>query len=158
MRLVTFDYFRGIALLFIVAGHSHGPWTIDSFGEKVLANLITGGTTLFVFISGFFFHYVFYEKFHYRAFLKKKAKYVFVPYVLLSVIGIVYYLISVDPLPYSNNLGIDKLDSLIKYIEMVVIYLWTGRIAVTYWFIPFILIIFTLSPFFIQYIKLSAAY
>ena len=96
MRLVAFDYFRGVAILFIVAGHSYGPWVIDSFGERVLANIISGGSTLFVFISGFFFHFVFYEKFNFREFLKKKAKYVFLPYLTLSVIGIVYYMLQLN--------------------------------------------------------------
>jgi len=54
MRLVSFDYFRGVAILFIVAGHSYGPWGINTLPEKILSNLITGGTALFVFISGFF--------------------------------------------------------------------------------------------------------
>ena len=158
MRLVAFDYFRGVAILFIVAGHSFGPWTIDRFGEKVLANLITGGTALFVFISGFFFHYIFYEKFYYKEFLEKKAKNVFLPYSILSIIGIVYYMYSLDPLPYADKLGIDKHGSWINYFEIGAIYLWTGRIATAYWYIPFILIIFTLSPLFIRYIKLSTVY
>lgn len=158
MRLVAFDYFRGVAILFIVAGHSFGPWTIDRFGEKVLANLITGGTALFVFISGFFFHYIFYEKFYYKEFLEKKAKNVFLPYSILSIIGIVYYMYSLDPLPYADDLGIDKHGSWIKYFEIGAIYLWTGRIATAYWYVPFILIIFTLSPLFIRYIKLSTVY
>lgn len=158
MRIIAFDYFRGIAILFIVAGHSYGHWAIDSFGERVLANLITGGTALFVFISGFFFHYVYYEKFHYKEFLEKKAKQVLLPYLILSVIGIAYYVLSLDPLPFAGALGIKKPESWMKFIEVVTIYLWTGRIANTYWYIPFILIIFIISPFFIRYIKLPAAY
>lgn len=158
MRLVAFDYFRGIAILFIVAGHSYGPWIIDSFGERVLANLISGGTSLFVFISGFFFHYVFYEKFVLKDFLEKKAKQVFLPYLICSVIGIIYYVSSLEPLPHADDLGIDKLDSWFKYIEMVAIYIWTGRVATAYWYIPFILTMFALSSFFIRYIKLSTEY
>ncbi len=155
MRLVAFDYFRGIAIIFIVAGHSYGPWQIDSFAERVLANLITGGTVLFVFISGFFFHHAFYEKFYFKDFLVKKAKNVFLPYLILSAIGIVLYLALSEPLPYADKLRIGNLDNLIQYIEMVAIYLWTGRIATAYWYIPFIIIMFTLSPLFIRYIRLS---
>jgi peptidoglycan/LPS O-acetylase OafA/YrhL len=55
MRLNYFDYFRAIAIIIIVAGHSFSLWVIDTLPEKVLANIITGGTSLFVFISGFFF-------------------------------------------------------------------------------------------------------
>jgi len=155
MRLVSFDYFRGIAILFIVTGHSYGPWAIDSFGEKVLANLISGGTTLFVFISGFFFHHIFYEKFELKGFLAKKAKNVFIPYLILSVIGISYYLSSSSQLPHASYLGIDKVESWMQYIEITAFYLWTGRIVNAYWYIPFIMIIFAISPLFIQYIKLS---
>lgn len=158
MRLVSFDYFRGIAILFIVAGHCYGPWRIDGFGEKVLANLISGGTALFVFISGFFFHHVFYDKFHFRGFIEKKARYVFIPYLILSAIGIIYYVFSSSPLPFSHKLGIENLHSWAEYIDMVGIYLWTGRIATAYWYIPFILIIFAISPFFILYIRRSTEY
>lgn len=158
MRLISFDYFRGIAILFIVAGHSYGPWGINSFSERVLANIITGGTALFVFISGFFFHHVFYEKFHYMDFLEKKIENVFIPYLILSVMGIVYYVYSSLPLPYSHQLGLESLYSWTDYIYMTSLYLWTGRIAEAYWYIPFILIIFMLSPIFVGYIRLSTEY
>ncbi len=55
MRINYFDYFRGIAILLIVAGHCLAPWYINTMPEMVIANLIKGGTALFVFISGFFF-------------------------------------------------------------------------------------------------------
>jgi len=158
MRLVSFDYFSWVAILFLVAGHSYGPWAIDSFSERVLANIISFGTSLFVFISGFFFHHVFYDKFHFRSFIEKKAKYVFIPYLLLSLMGIIYYVFSSSQLPHSNIFGIKDLHSWTEYIHMIGIYLWTGRIATAYWYIPFILIIFALSPFFIRYIMLSTEY
>lgn len=158
MRLISFDYFRGIAILFIVAGHSYGPWAINTFSERMLANIISGGTALFVFISGFFFHHVFYEKFSFKKFLGKKSKSVFIPYLLLSSIGIFYYFYSSSPFPYSNSLKIENLSSWIDYASMVGAYLWTGRIATAYWYIPFILIIFTMSPVFILYIRFNSKY
>ncbi len=158
MRLVAFDYFRAIAILIVVVGHSYGPWSINSFSERVFANIITGGTSLFVFISGFFFHYVFYDNFNYRGFLKKKLAFIFVPYAILSSIGIVYYLSTKSPLPFSDILKIEALHSWADYLEMLGIYLWTGRISGTFWYVPFIIIIFTLSPLFIKYIELPKAY
>ena len=155
MRLVAFDYFRGIAILFIVARHCYGTWAINSFGEKLLVALISEGTVLFVFISGFLFHHVFYKKFYYKDFLKKKAKNVLLPYLFLSALGLIYYAYSPDSLPFSKHLGIDEPESWMQYFEIAAIYLWTGRTAIAYWFIPVILIIFTMSPFFIRYIKLS---
>jgi surface polysaccharide O-acyltransferase-like enzyme len=157
MRLIAFDYFRGIAIIFIVAGHSYGAWQINSFAERVLANLIGGGTTLFVFISGFFFHYIFYQNFHYKTFMAKKLKNVFLPYLLFSLSGIAYYSFSSEPFPYAWMLGIENVESSVDTIRMIAIYLWTGRLAHAYWYIPFILIVFAMSPLFIQYIKLSRA-
>jgi probable poly-beta-1,6-N-acetyl-D-glucosamine export protein len=58
-RIVFFDYFRAIAIIMVVASHAYRPWLIDTFSEKVFINLVVGGTIFFVFISGFFFHYVF---------------------------------------------------------------------------------------------------
>ena len=51
---LEFTYMRGIAIIFIVLGHS-----IYNSGEGfplLLENLLRGGTALFVFISGYFFH------------------------------------------------------------------------------------------------------
>jgi hypothetical protein len=140
-----------------VAVHSFGPWAIDSFGEKVLATVISGGSTLFVFISGFFFHHVFYNNFRYKEFMIKKAKNVLFPYLILSMSGICYYLASSDPLPYANKLGVTNPVSWLNYIEVVSVYLWTGRIVAAYWYIPFVMIIFSMSPFFIRYINCSVA-
>lgn len=155
MRLHSLDYFRALAILLVVAGHSYEPWIINTFAERVLANMITGGTSLFVFISGFFFHYVYFQKFNYLMFLKKKIQQVFIPYLILSLAGISYYLLSPARLPFYYKLGIRKLQTLPDYLEMIAAYLWTGKITSSYWYIPFILILFVLSPIFIRYIKLS---
>ena len=58
MFLTSFAYYRGIAIVLIVIGHCYGlsGWTFASYPERVLANILTGSTVLFVFISGFLFH------------------------------------------------------------------------------------------------------
>lgn len=155
MRLVTFDYFRGLAILIIVAGHSYGPWVIDSFGERVIANLITGGSSLFVFISGFFFYYIFYERFSYKQFMSNKLKYVFIPYLILTVLGMGYYFFSRE-LEGANQLqGMDVWDFFALAGKDLLKYLWTGRIATAYWYVPFILLVFVLSPLFLKYVRLA---
>jgi peptidoglycan/LPS O-acetylase OafA/YrhL len=103
MYLKSFDYFRGLAILFIVAGHSCVYWAMESLYEKVFANLITGGTTFFVFISGFFFHHVFYPKFQYQLFMAKKVKYVLLPYTLLSLAGFAYFVFYLDRPPICRS-------------------------------------------------------
>ncbi len=158
MRLVSFDYFRGVAIIFIVAGHSFGPWHIDTFIEKLLVNLIYGGTVLFVFISGFFFHYIFYNTFNLKKFLVKKYQNVLLPYIILTISGISYYKLSSTQFPWVEKLELHNVESVSEYIRMIAIYLWTGCIASTYWYIPFISIIFIMSPIFLSYIKLPASY
>jgi len=154
MHLNSFDYFRGLAILFIVAGHSCAYWAMESVYAKVFANLITGGTTFFVFISGFFFHHVFYPKFQYRQFILKKVKYVLLPYTLLSLTGVACFVFYLDRPPYAEFFITDQTNSWYQYIWLYVQYWWTGSILDAYWYIPFIMIIFVLSPLFIKQIQL----
>ena len=93
MFLKSFEYFRGISILFIVAGHCFqlGNWEINNVFEKFIANIIAGGSSLFVFISGFLFHYVFFKKYKYVRFIFKKIRNVLIPYLVLSVLPIVYF-------------------------------------------------------------------
>ena len=81
-HLVYFDYFRAISIILIVMGHSYGSWERDSVLDMSFTNLISGGTALFVFISGFFFHNVFNENYNYKAFVLKKCEGVFLPLLI----------------------------------------------------------------------------
>lgn len=157
MRLVSFDYLRGIAILFIVASHAYGAWQIDTLIEKVIANIISGGTVLFVFISGFFFHHIFYHNFNLSRFLRKKAQNVLIPYMILSSLGFAYFALSSEAFPFSWELVDGSISSWQQHLELYLNYLWSGRIMWAYWYIPFIMIMFVLSPLFIRYIELSKA-
>ena len=101
MFLTSFSYYRGIAIVLIVIGHCYGlsGWTFASYPERVLANILTGGTVLFVFISGFLFHQVFYLGFDFRWFLTKKLRRVATPYLLWSTLTLVLNLLTHTPLP-----------------------------------------------------------
>jgi surface polysaccharide O-acyltransferase-like enzyme len=154
MHLNSFDYFRGLAIIFIVAGHSSAYWAMESFYEKVFANLMTGGTTFFVFISGFFFHHVFYPKFQYKQFILKKVNYVLLPYTLLTIAGMVCFVFYLDRPPYAEVFITDQPNTWHQTIKLGIQYWWTGSILNAYWYIPFIMIIFALSPLFIKQIQL----
>ena len=147
LRLDYFDYFRAIAIILIVAGHSFSLWAIDTLPEKVAANMIKGGTALFVFISGFFFHYIFYQNFKYWRFIKKKINHVLVPYLILSTMGFLVIVIFLEKgVSHSSNLASD--------VKLYVYYLYTGSLFTAYWYIPFIMLTFALSPIFIKFIEL----
>lgn len=156
MRLNQFDYFRAIAILIIVAGHTiYDVITVDTFYEKVLVNLIYGGTALFVFISGFFFHHVFYKKFNYKDFILKKIQNVVSPYIVMTTVAMVLYLI---PQLHLHNWVAKEVakasTSVYQTISLYFEYLLFGGISAQFWYIPFIIIIFLLSPIFIGFIKL----
>jgi peptidoglycan/LPS O-acetylase OafA/YrhL len=154
MRLNYFDYFRAIAIFFIVAGHSLSVLAIDTISEMVMANIITGGTALFVFISGFFFHHIFYRKFHYKSFMLKKVVNVFLPYVILSTTA---FILIITVLNKTHPQLVNESGTLIGQIVLYFKYIWTGRVLTAYWYIPFIMIVFALSPLYIRFIECTKA-
>lgn len=155
MRINAVDHFRGVAILLIVATHCFGPWTMSSTAEKVVVHLISSGSILFVFISGYLFHRIFYSKFDYSRFIQKKFLKVFLPYLLLSTVWFIYFSVSSYDYPFAELLIGSQPDSASSTLYLAFLYLWTGRIATPYWYIPVILIIYLISPLFIFYIKRS---
>lgn len=155
MRIHSFDHFRALAIVFIVAGHCIGPWMIDSFVEMTLANLICGGSTLFVFISGFFFHHVYYPRFDFVAFMGHKTRKIALPYALLTLAGFALYSVAAAGFPYQQELMPDGLASWKDQVVLLLAYLATGRIATAYWYIPFAMLLFAMSPLFVRFIQLG---
>ena len=156
--LNSFNYFRGVGIILIVAGHCFGiaRWDPNSFGEDVFFSMIKGGTALFVFISGFLFHHVFYSKFNYKKFLTSKFKNVFIPYLFMSFVPIIFTVIGKgtgtesDSYFFTQDKGIWA-----EYIRPALLYLWTGDAVLAYWYIPFAMVMFALSPIFMAYINSS---
>lgn len=155
MRIQAFDYFRAIAIIFIVAGHCYGFWQRDTVTELTISNLITGGTSLFVFISGFFFHYVFYKKFNYLKFMQKKIQNVFVPYLILSLSLILVAFISTTNFPGYERFFNHKVITWTDHLELTFFYLFIKGAFAAYWYIPFIMLVFLASPLFLWFIKIS---
>jgi len=87
MFLNSINHFRAIAILAIVAGHCFYlvDASFNTFPERVFCNLLTGGTVLFVFISGFLFHHIFYKRYQFKKFMAGKFKKVLLPYTLLAL-------------------------------------------------------------------------
>ena len=98
MYLNSLNYFRGISIIFIVFGHCLYlvDYNYNSILGYTIQNLTQGGTSFFVFISGFLFHHIFYKKFELKRFMIKKTKYVLVPYLILSSIPIVFLLLKIS--------------------------------------------------------------
>lgn len=143
MFLNSINYFRAIAILFIVISHSVEIFglPINSIFDKVLLNIIDGGAIFFVFISGFLFFHVFYSNFDYKNFIAKKVKYIVIPYFVLSSMQILYSIFASKKFSSSNH------SSSILYSYV------TGATLTGYYYIPFIIIIFLLSPLFVRFIR-----
>ena len=152
--LNSFNYFRGIAIIVIVAGHCFdlADWQERTFGERLGRNLIAGGSCLFVFISGFLFHHVFFPRFRYRTFIAAKARNVLSPYLILSALPIAYHLIRRKPhfdgyfLPQGQG-------AVAEYVMPALKYLYTGAFFIPYWYIPFIMLMFAISPLHVMFIR-----
>ena len=166
MYLKSIANFRALAIIFIVLGHLYVYGLLgESATLSVIKNIITGGTALFVFISGFMFHYVFFDRFNYAKFLKGKLKNVLLPYIILSTIAIVIFFVMsmgyfggaaglpVDAYAPGNIFSIDD-SSLVTFIK----YYLSGRVLTAYWYIPFVFLVFLMSPLHMVFIRLHLKY
>ncbi len=154
MRFYYFDNFRAIAILIIVVGHCYNSWSRNSFFEIALANSISGGTALFVFISGFFFRQIFYKNFNQASFLRKKFINVGLPHLFLSVLFIFIIFLENGEVYFPFELS---QHSDLQIVYAIIANILTGAHLVAYWYIPFVMLIFLISPLLIGFIKLSSA-
>lgn len=141
-RIVEFDYLRGLAIAMIVLGHS--IFLAQPQFPALLENLLRGGTGLFVFISGFFFHRVFARRFNYGDFVAKKAKTLLLPFMFVSLLALLIRMIGwwQDGLAWSQNL-------------LNVWYtLRNGYVLYPHWYIPFILLTFLCAPLHLRFLQL----
>lgn len=153
-RLVYFDYFRAIAILLIILGHCYNAWPRSDIWDATLVNFISGGTALFVFISGFFFHHVYFAKYRYWSFIKNKTKYVFLPYLILSLLYIIYFYLTRGEIVMAKVIN-EFYGPDLSNTGLVIMNLLTGRTLWAYWYVPFAMLLFLLSPVFIRFISLS---
>jgi fucose 4-O-acetylase-like acetyltransferase len=143
-RIVEFDYLRGLAIAMIVLGHS--IFLSQPLFPALLENLLRGGTGLFVFISGFFFHRIFYPRFNYSQFIRKKAQSLLMPFAVISCFALVLRALGwwLDGLGWQQNL----------------LNIWytlrNGYVLYPHWYIPFIFLTFLCSPLHLFYIRLPA--
>jgi len=143
--LNSINYFRGIAIVIIVSAHSYGiaNWNVykdPTLFEQFFYALNLNGSVFFIFISGFLYNHIFYPRFEYKKFMIKKAKYVLVPYLVCSIIPILYAVFIED----QNKFLLDNLQD--KPLLAILWFLVTGRAVYAYWYIPMIMLMFAISP------------
>jgi peptidoglycan/LPS O-acetylase OafA/YrhL len=156
----SINYFRGIAILFIVSGHCFGMagWGDGSTAQKILFNVILGGTSLFVFISGFLFHHIFYRKFEYRSFIRSKIRNVLSPYLVFALPTVSYFVLFAHHGPGYGFYFTLPHSFFNDTVRPFVLYLWTGGFFNAYWYIPFIMTVFFCAPLFVNFIQWKTPY
>ena len=133
--------FRGIAIFYIVAGHciSAFDWQYAPFLGRIIRMLLGNGTVFFVFIAGYLFQYLS-HKYKPKKYLFTKLTTVLLPYLLVSIPAIVYFVFfqqreTVWPGFYDNP----------HWLQVIYFYL-TGLHLAPFWFIPMICLFYIISP------------
>lgn len=148
MHLQSIAKFRGVAIVFVLASHCYplAGLSFVSYTDRFLQTLITGGTSFFVFISGFLFYHVFFPRYGFRKFMRGKARKLVIPYLLLSIPPIIVLL--------HANARAQNLDWVHAYALPIVKSYALGWAHTTYWYIPFVMAMFALSPLHYRFVTL----
>ena len=133
----SLENFRGVAIIFVMFSHIVSLQQMGKLGD-VYYYIFVDATNWFVFISGYLFYYLEINKFNYASYLSKKAMYVVLPYLILSVLPIAFWVYSSQHILYG-----------LTPMKFVLWSLLSGGIAVgPMWFIPMIVIFFLMTPIF----------
>lgn len=154
MYLQSITNFRAIAIILIVGAHCYGisDFIQNDFLTRLVFNITSGGTIIFVFLSGFLFHHIFYLKGRINIFLKNRAKRLLIPYLILSIIPILYR-IYFEPEFWSNIIPTDRTGFFYEFVYPYFLFLISGDHLVAYWYIPFAMLLFSLYPLHSLFIK-----
>ena len=144
------NVFRGLAILLIIMGHTMQFGDSKSLINTINCEMICGGTALFIFISGFLFQHLS-AKYEFKNYISKKWTNVIMPYLIISIPGIILCLTC--PVTYKNSFaGLD-------YWIQIPLHLTIGRVHnVPTWFIPMIIIFFLCSYLFLKLEKKGILY
>ncbi|MES2546983.1 MAG: acyltransferase [Pseudomonadota bacterium] len=141
MFLNYINAFRAFAIIFIVAIHTIHifHWQEQFATEKALWILLGNGTVFFVFISGYLFQHLS-AKFKAIKYYRSKISNVLLPYLIVSIPALLYFLVfphevKLFPNFYENPLWLQ------------IIYTYTHALHLyPYWFIPMIMLFYLAAP------------
>jgi len=143
--LKNMHYLRGVAILCIMVVHLWIPSLHIANSDTIYIEIINGiretlfhdSTIFFIFISGFLLEYLS-SRFSSFTYYIAKFKNIVVPYVFLTIlILLLKYFVKGEPF------------TLLYVIDNILM----GKAQSHYWYIPFICIVFLLSPFLLKFFK-----
>jgi len=144
MFLGYIHYFRALAIIFIVAGHSIDALVWSNIDvERLIRIFLSNGSVLFVFIAGYLFQHLS-NKLRGMRYFSSKVKNVILPYLLISIPAIILSVTvfkqeRVWPEFYDQSIW-----------EQVVFFYLSGAHLAPLWFIPMICIFYLISPLLLE--------
>lgn len=147
--------FRAVAIVVIVAGHAVFTlrWPADSPTAALLLDLLDGGTVLFVFVAGFLFHHLA-ARYDYRDYLTKKAGYVLLPYLVVSIPAVAITLLFTDlPARFPELAGTPT-----AYQAGWLLVKGGATFNYPLWFIPMITLFYLAAPVFMLFLRRPRLY
>ena len=145
--------FRGLAVIFIVATHTVSvfDWSHHSEVKRWFAYCFANGTLFFLFVSGYLFEHLS-ARFRLVDFWAKKLRYVVLPYFVMSIPAIVMF--TQGAIKDDVRAGFYDQPVWMQSLE----FLFTGAHIGTYWFIPTIVVFYTLAPVLIAAFRIDLAF
>ena len=138
------NFYRGWVIILIVSLHcAHRFLDHDSSYYLYVSAFLNHSTNLFLFISGFLFEFLLSKKYTYATFIKKKVHRLLVPYLFwalpVSLAIFVYKGFDFGYLAYTMLTGLNHFNG-------------------PHWYIPFIWLIFVMSPIYVYLSKKNILY
>jgi peptidoglycan/LPS O-acetylase OafA/YrhL len=131
---------RGFVIILIVGAHCLSMkllnWTPTSELREILSLILHSSSAYFVFIAGFLFQFLI-QKYTFSSYFKRKFLFVILPYLLMSIPGII------DEIYHPRDIY-----AVLPIYQQVLIYYLTGIHVVHFWFIPAIILFYLASPIF----------
>jgi len=140
--LYHIHYFRAFAIINIIIVHIWRiPPRLSEIGltplvNSIRENIFHGSTIYFLFISGFLFYYLS-SNFSIRKYFRNKFCYVAAPYLLITLF---FALKSEVPRLLARNC------TLFDSFKVLILNVFLGKAQIQYWYIPFIMTVFLISP------------
>lgn len=136
-------HFRGLAIIFVAAGHLLMAWPEDSAVYRFFRVFWENGTVLFIFIAGYLFQYLS-KKFEFKSYFIKKMQYVILPYFIVSVPIIIYRLMQHDYPGYIYALHPDF--ATWSALRKIIYFYLHGAHMQQLWFVPMIFCFYLVAP------------
>ncbi|WP_172436000.1 acyltransferase family protein [Sediminicola luteus] len=137
--LWSFHYFRAFAILNIFLVHvwrlPYASIEVSNWFPSIVETIFHGSTIYFIFISGFLTKHLS-QTFKIRPYFITKFKKVLFPYVILTCIFFLIFKLFPNPYSYFPNSG----------LSVLLNYLINGNLFVHFWYIPFVCLIFLITP------------